>query len=248
MCTLTVVPLAGSRLRLAFNRDERPDRPAGLGPRQRRFGDREALLPIDPAAGGTWLAVNDAGLALALLNVTSENPAAAGVALRSRGAIIPALLGTASPSAALAVAEQGLDYSTFAPFRLVLVGQGVVADVRWDGREPMVMSRLLGGRPLLFTSSGLGDQLVDGARRELLDELFGGAPETWERAQEAFHRHRWPGREHLSVNMTRTTARTVSHSVIDLDPAEALFTYHPAAPDQPAERVSLRLPLIPGAA
>jgi membrane protein DedA with SNARE-associated domain len=92
------------------------------------------------------------------------------------------------------------------------------------------MNRLLGGSPVLFTSSGLGDHLVEGVRRELFDELLAGPSGTWQAAQDAFHRHTWPGREHLSVNMTRATARTVSFTVIDVTPAGALITYHPDAP------------------
>jgi hypothetical protein len=140
-----------------------------------------------------------------------------------------------------------LNYRDFAPFRLVLVGHGIVADVRWDGREPMVMSRLVGGAPLMFTSSGLGDQFVEGVRRELFEQMFAGPGETWTRAQNAFHRHRWPEREHLSVNMSRATARTVSHAVIALGPTDAVFVYHADAPDQPADHTTLTLPLVPGA-
>jgi hypothetical protein len=74
VCTLSVVPI-GDRVRLAFNRDEKRTRAPGLPPRAARIGHRTAILPTDPASGGTWLAVNDAGLALAVLNV---NPATGG--------------------------------------------------------------------------------------------------------------------------------------------------------------------------
>lgn len=247
MCTLTAVPLVSGAVRIAFNRDESRTRPAGLPPRVRQFGNRTAVLPTDPLAGGTWLAVNNAGLALAVLNGNPpDRDRSAPKPPRSRGEVIPSLLECDSPSAALLACDR-LSYRAFAPFRLVLVGAGLVANVRWDGREPMVMSRLVGA-PQMFTSSGLGDHLVDGPRRELFDQMFASGPETWEAAQSAFHRHRWPGREHLSVNMSRDTARTVSHSVIDLNVAEAVFAYHPDAPDQPAELTTVRLPLAPGAA
>jgi len=242
MCTLTVVSLPGALVRLAFNRDEQRIRPSGVPPARRRFGAREAVLPTDPVSGGTWLAVNDAGLALALLNA---NPSDTGQGLaphRSRGAIIPALLVCATPAAALGELERAVRYPDFAPFRLVLVGDGLVADVQWDGRQPMVMNRLLGGTPLLFTSSGLGDDLVEGVRRELFDVLFGGPADGWEAAQDAFHRHRWPDRPHLSVNMERADARTVSHAVVELGPAAAAFAYHPDTPDRPAEREFIHLP------
>ncbi|WP_193376992.1 hypothetical protein [Frigoriglobus tundricola] len=166
---------------------------------------------------------------------------------RSRGEIIPSLLDCDSPSAALAACEK-LNYRDFAPFRLVLVGAGIVADVRWDGDEPMVMSRLLGSTPLMFTSSGLGDDLVEGPRRGLFAEMFAGGPETWVAAQRAFHRHAWPDREHLSVNMSRATARTVSYAVVDVCATEADFTYHADAPNRHAQTTTVCIPLTPGAA
>ena len=66
MCTLTIFPLGNGNHRLAFNRDEARSRAAATPPRRGYYGDREALLPIDPAGRGTWIAVNDAGLAMAL--------------------------------------------------------------------------------------------------------------------------------------------------------------------------------------
>jgi hypothetical protein len=244
MCTLTVVPTPDRRVRLAFNRDERPTRPPALPPAIRAFGDRRAVLPTDPQSGGTWLGVNDAGLALAVLNL---NPPERWVrpSPRSRGHLIPALLGLDTPADALAELERAFDHRDLAPFRLILIGHGVAAEVRWDGGESMVTSRLVGGTPLLFTSSGLGDHLVEGGRRELFDDLFGGPSDDWKSAQDEFHRHRWPGREHLGVNMTRPTARTVSHSVIDLTDSAATVVYHPAAPHESAEPTVVRLPLAP---
>ncbi|MCE9563136.1 MAG: NRDE family protein [Planctomycetes bacterium] len=244
MCTLTVIPGANSHYRLAFNRDESPTRAKGLPPQVRHFGTHCAIMPIDPVSGGTWLAVNDAGLSLALLNVNlADRDRAAPKPPRSRGEIIPAFLTTDSPAAALVAAEHLLDYRDFAPFRLILIGNGVAADVRWDGREPMGTSRPVVS-PQMFTSSGLGDHVVEGVRGELFEELFAGLPESWEASQDAFHRHRWPGREHISVNMTRATARTVSFSVIEVGPASAVFTYQDASPDTTAECVKVQLPLL----
>ena len=75
-------------------------------------------------------------------------------------------------------------------------------------------SRPVGRTPLLFTSSGLGDHLVEGVRRELFEGFFAGPAEGWRAAQDGFHRHRWEeGRGHLSVNMARPDARTVSFAV-----------------------------------
>lgn len=248
MCTLTVLALPGDRVRLAMNRDEQRTRAAALPPVARQIGCRTAVLPIDPTTGGTWLAVNDAGLALALLNVNPQDPKFDRPA-RSRGTIIPALLESATPAAALSLLEQTIRYTDYAPFRLVLIGSGIGADVRWDGRESMVLNRLVGGVPLLFTSSGLGDHVVEGVRREHFEQLMNCPPDRWEQAQDEFHRNRWPDRPHLSVNMARDDACTVSHAVIELGVRSATFIYHPDAPDGPTSRHIVHLHYAtPGAA
>ena len=244
MCTLTVVPLPGGRVRVGFNRDERRDRPAGLPPRRWRVGSRTAVLPVDPQSGGTWLAATDAGLVLALLNVTPDRPAPRAAA-RSRGEVIPALLGCDSPADAVDAVGRVLDYRDFAPFRLVLVGSGVAADVRWDGSGAMVVNRLVGGSPLLYTSSGLGDRLVEGVRRELFADAFAGPPAGWAAAQDRFHRQPLVGREHLGVNMARADARTVSYAVVAVGDDGAEFAYHPDAPDRAADPVTLSLMFSP---
>ena len=66
MCTVSWLPEPGG-FTLCFNRDERRTRGAALPPESRRAGGRAFLAPYDSDHGGTWLAVNDAGLALGLL-------------------------------------------------------------------------------------------------------------------------------------------------------------------------------------
>jgi hypothetical protein len=261
MCTVTVVPGIGS-VRLAVNRDEQRSRPAALSPEVRYFGHRAAILPLDPVSAGTWVAVNDAGLALTLLNAPGTPGA---IPARSRGGIIPALLDSRTLAAAIdrALAINGAAY---APFRLVLVDGLEVGEVRSEGdrprqggrggiprhsqggrggiprhsqgsrggiSRPMLVGRTALTTPMLFTSSGVGDELVQAPRRNLFADLLASADR--EAAQEAFHRHRWPERGHLSVCMEREDARTVSYTVVTLAPDHVLLAYHPDAPDQPGE-------------
>jgi Transport and Golgi organisation 2 len=229
MCTLTLVPLPGRVIRLAFNRDEQRSRPAALPPQRRRFGPHDAILPIDPPLG-TWLAVNDAGLALALLNVNPPGSDSARRPERSRGEIIPDLLPCGSLDELLDRARE-LPASDFAPFRLLAVSEGVFAEVISKGHGVRLERRAVIAAPQLFTSSGLGDHLVEAPRRRLFTEMF--AIGDWPTQQAAFHRHRWPGREALSVCMSRPEARTVSHVVVDLRETDVVMTYLPDSPDRP---------------
>jgi hypothetical protein len=203
------------------------------------------VLPVDPTSGGTWIAVNDAGLALALLNVNSRNGIAAPPAAPlSRGNIIPALLHAQTPLAA-AFSALDLDAAHYAPFRLVLVNRREGVEVHSDGARVRLVCRNGLTRPQLFTSSGLGDQAVEGPRRQLFGEFF-DRPGDQLAQQDAFHRHRWPERPHLSVCMDREDARTVSHTLVLLGPDRVTLRYHPDAPDRPAEAVTLTLPLAVG--
>jgi hypothetical protein len=200
------------------------------------------VLPVDPTSGGTWVAGNDAGLALALLNVNGKKElSATPAAPQSRGKIIPALLHTDTPLSA-AFSALTLDPAQYAPFRLLLVNRRGGVEVHSDGTRIRLVWRIGLTSPQLFTSSGLGDQLVEGPRRKLFGEFF-DRPGDWLFQQDAFHRHRWPDRPHLSVCMDRQDARTVSHTLVSLGPARVTLSYHPDAPDRPAEAVTLTLPI-----
>jgi len=246
MCTVTVVPTRET-VRLACNRDELRSRPAARPPHIQRFGYRRAVLPVDPASGGTWVAVNDAWLAMTILNVNQEDSGRKLTVLpRSRGTIIPHLLGCDTLASALSHAT-ALKPTLYAPFRLVLTDRKELAEVRSDGRHVWLVSRTALAESLFFTSSGLGDHLVEKPRRQLFLEFF-SRPGDLVARQENFHRHHWPERPHLSVCMRREDARTVSHTVVSLGRDRVTLTYHPDAPDQPAVPVAVSIGLRTGGA
>lgn len=135
MCTVTIVPY-NDGFRLVCNRDERRDRPAAAPPTVHRLEYSAAIYPVDPSGGGTWVGVNDAGLAAALLNRTidaAESPRRSRrTPQRSRGLIIPKLLGCRSLTDALDMAA-GLDPARFDLFRLALVQRMAAVVVTSDG-------------------------------------------------------------------------------------------------------------------
>lgn len=235
MCTVTIIPIEHG-IRLACNRDEARTRPSALPPRVVACGTRQALMPIDPVGGGTWIAVNDAGLIITLLNFYAEpHRRDEAPPRRSRGTIIPTLAESASLADALARTEP-FAWDDFAPFRLVLADRCSYAQLWFDGRSCQRMAVTPRPGALLFTSSGLGDAIVEAPRRALFDEfIVPGA--DWRTQQDAYHRHSWPERRHLSVCMSRPEARTVSYTIVELEETVARMTYHPDAPDQPIDAV-----------
>jgi Transport and Golgi organisation 2 len=223
MCTVSVVGWGGG-LRLACNRDELLSRPIAIPPVIRLCGDRSALLPLDPQPGGTWIAVNDAGVAFVILNVNPRPVPDPSPRLRSRGTIIPALLQCDDAAQAAAAMTDDLNPDDFPPFRLIALDRQTCAEFTFDGQSLATTCRPFDGEPLMYTSSGLGDALVERPRRELFDRIVRSA-EACPRRQDEFHLHRWLDRPHLSVLMNRADARTVSRTVIDVSKQRARMQY-----------------------
>ena len=84
-----------------------------------------------------------------------------------------------------------LDASRYAPFRVLVMDRGEVAELSWHFPTVQLNLRTPSERPMMFTSSGLGDEVVDRPRRELFESWF-DEPGNWGREQDSFHRHRWP--------------------------------------------------------
>lgn len=215
-------------LRIMCNRDEKRTRTEALPPIRRKFGERTAILPIDPLSRGTWIGVNDAGLALCILNATvrADRPWTTRMRtapIRSRGQIIPSLLDCESVGEAIDRAA-AIESSEFPPFRLIAASRTHLGVVASDQNVVRVQQLRRLQSPFMATSSGLGDELVDPLRRELFGECLRNCVDASE-AQQRFHAHQWPDRKHLSVQMARADARTVSRTFVEVGCDFVRMTY-----------------------
>ncbi len=248
MCTVTIVPTfdradAPSGIRVLCNRDESRVRPAALPPVEKTFGQQLAVMPIDRVSGGTWIAVNDAGLTITLLNGNPRDMRdVTFTGKTSRGVIIPSLL-HAGCLAEAGEAVRAIDASKYPPFRLVVADTIDCLDAAGDDHDLAVRIQPITG-PLMFTSSGLGDALVAAPRHALFDGWFGDDRRRWEPRQDDLHRHRWDDRPELSVNMSREDAATVSLTVVEVTAQRVSLTYHPDGPGAITEQnaTCLQLP------
>jgi len=252
MCTVTFVAgLPGGGYVLTTNRDERPTRGRAHPPRIERLGGRRVALPRDADAGGTWIAVDEHGTCLCLLN---GDRAAPGVVhdprAPSRGLLVIDLLERARPEAIPPDLQRRWTRPgpRENPFVLLVVRPGRdgararLVRHAWDGRTLRSTAR---GPRDLDTSSGVDPERVRALRRDAFARLVpqrpGGpgasvAPGEVPRLRArlvAFHTGHEPGHaagDAYSPCMHREDASTVSMSRVEVVDGRVSLTYRDGQP------------------
>lgn len=211
---------------LFFNRDESVRRGKARAPELADFGGLRGIAPTDVDAGGTWLGVNERGLALALLNawdlrVDPREP-------RSRGLLVRDLL--AAPGADEALTRLAReDLVRYRGFTLLVLAPGGTAGVRhWDGHA---LAAAPAERPL--ASSSLDGGRARRERSALYARLTSGGAEPEHATLEHFHASHEPERGPWSPCMHRVEAATVSASQVRVGAREVALRY---ADGPPCER------------
>lgn len=227
MCTVTAWR-DGMRLVLTMNRDERVDRAPEGAP---EVGADPAsgirwVAPRDGQAGGTWMGLNDAGLAACILNgyAPGETVPVRDPSAPSRGGIVPELL-RRRPAEAFAWIRSGLDPSPYPSFTLVAstARQGLVA-VWIPGRGLDVEATEPGWT--LRTSSALAPAEVGALRAEAFAAWrASGAPHDG--PIPAYHLLEIDGRPEVSPLMTRreSATRSVTQASVDLRARAAVLRW-----------------------
>src|SRR3954465_12348029 len=94
MCTVTFIARKRGYC-LGMNRDEKLTRPIGLPPKKKSVNGHTVISPSEPG-GGTWIAVNDRGATLALINWYSITARVTPSKVTSRGGIVNSVSGASS--------------------------------------------------------------------------------------------------------------------------------------------------------
>lgn len=223
MCTVSWLPLADGYT-LCFNRDERYSRAPAMPPTERMDRGVRYLAPLDGDFGGTWLAANEFGITLCLLNryrIPGYEPPARPL---SRGLLVLELAGSTSARDAVAALEdRPLDQVQ--PFSLVAVEPGqAVRVVAWDGQALCGLTHRSPG--LILTSSSVTEPEVGAARRATFAALERTTPE----ALVEVHRSHLPERGRCSVCMHREDAETQSFSQVTVLADRITLLHVPDAP------------------
>lgn len=240
MCTVSWLR-DGDGYELLCNRDEQIARAEAVPPRISRCDGVAVLAPRDGQSGGSWISVNDRGIAVCLLNganITGEEREPR-QRVSSRGLVVTAVASSADVTevrARLGMMRLGM----FAPFTLVALAPGCAASIlEWNGHR------------LSWTGDGeqavpLASSSVDAAgarlrRRREFDRLTGCGQHVDRAALLSFHTSHLDQPGPHSPCMHRSDAATVSFSRISVLNSSIDFEYAAGAPCEKRPTRSVRL-------
>ena len=212
MCTVSWLRTRGG-YHVFCNRDERMSRPDAEPPRVHVMQRVQCLSPHDPSGGGTWIAANQFGVTLCLLNLPVDGPQGA----LSRGRIVRDAMHCASaPEAIAATARRRL--SSFSPFTMLALDTKNPATILcWDGRKALLLPNADGWQ--LLTSSSAEQTTAAKHRYAALPRI-----RTVDSLRR-FHYSHEPRPGPLSVCMHRADAQTVSFSHIEVNDRRVTWEY-----------------------
>ena len=198
---------------LAMNRDEKRARPEGLPPAQRIIGGQRVLYPSEPG-GGTWIALNDSGVCLALINWYSV----AGRVKRgslSRGNVILSV-GAASTGNFVDAGLKGLPLRRVNPFRLIVVfpASRKIIEWRWDSKR--LVREAHRWRLQQWVSSGLDEPRAQQVRGRTFKEVQSQSSVGSLNWLRRLHRSHSPQAGAFSTCMHRQDAATVSYTEVSV--------------------------------
>jgi len=222
MCTITWVR-EDRQYDLFCNRDERKTRKRAIPPAVHRTNDVSFLAPIDGDAGGTWIAANESGLTLTLLNYYHASVAVEPPAVRSRGLLVADLV-TCTDLQEIEDALRNVELQQYNPF--VLISFSASDDPlrsRWDGS--ILLHDRLSDSDLPLTTSAFEPGRVAQARRKTFSEyrdLWGGISIDM---LNAYHRSVEDEDSACAVCMDRSDSSTVSFTHVTISPDEISMAY-----------------------
>lgn len=219
MCTASW-SLGQGELSLCFNRDELKTRGEASPPEVIEIGGMKMLAAIDVDAGGTWLAVNERGVCVFLLNnygaqaVLAEPP----ISRRSRGEL-PLEFASYATRAAAVEAFAGAALGNYSPFLIAFADREGIDIFSWDGSSAEGVDRFDG----FATTSAYRTDEVQGYRESRYVSLLAGRRRLDGKERRELHLGTPHPDSAFNLMMLRDESRTRSVSTVEV--SESVVTY-----------------------
>lgn len=241
MCTVTFI----ARKRgysLGMNRDEKLTRRTGLPPKKRDVNGCVVLCPSEPG-GGTWIALNESGACIALINWYSISQRV-DRNLVSRGEVVNSVSAIVSPDLTDGVLKK-LPLNQINPFRLIGIFPVAreIVEWRWDLKQ--LVRKNHPWKTKQWISSGFDEPAAQRIRgktfQQTLRQSSAGSLDWLRR----LHRSHSPQTGPFSTCMHRADAATVSYTEVSVSPRKSVMRHQSGAPCHHSACSSCSLDVVP---
>lgn len=218
MCTVSYVPTGAANFILTSNRDENPERITHLPGEETTIVESNTIVcPKDSKAGGTWIAMSGTGKVACLLNGAFVKHKHQPPYRRSRGLI---LLDYFNFPSAAQFADK-IDLDQIENFTLVMVENGKLFELRWDG-ENKYFKELNASTHHLWSSCTLYDEETANIKFRKFDEWIKSVHHPDSDLLANFHGYKNPE----GYILDRPMVKTVSITTIQKQDLQLSMCYH----------------------
>lgn len=224
MCTVTFLPKKKGYI-LTSNRDEDKNRASKvIFPNSFEFDEELIVFPKDPQGGGSWIAADNNGKVVCLLNGAKEKHVKKDAYKKSRGLVVLDAFGYDSAKSF----AQNYDFQGIEPFTLVIgsyqKGKTTLGQIIWDENKAEY-TELDSTNPVIWSSSTLYPQPIREARKTWFEEFLKNGDFSVFGIRK-FHRFGGDGDKSNDLFMERGfNLGTVSITSVEFDDQGGEFTY-----------------------
>ncbi|MCC5856025.1 MAG: NRDE family protein [Idiomarina sp.] len=205
-------------MHILVNRDEQRDRDHALPPTRVTNNTVQAMMPIDPEGGGSWVAANDHGFVFCILNRYSRL-ASVEQSWQSRGELVRQLSQCENWSAVHELLQPG-KLALYRPFSLLVFhGNNEPEQFSWS---TTVLTQTVAPRSPVSSSKVL-PRFVPWMRKRWAQLTLPKHPQLSD--LEKYHLASQPICAHFGVNMSRPTSQTVSITRVELTTSQVTMSY-----------------------
>ena len=194
-------------------------------------GNYQMIYPKDPKASGTWLAIDNTGNLMCLLNGAFIKHAHRPPYKKSRGILLLELMSKSTPAGI-----RGYDYNGMEPFTLIIVLSEDLYEMRWDG-QVLHFTPMANDRPHIWSSCTLYNDEAQSMRKAWFRELDMTSQDVSIDSMLNFHKRGGKQDDYNGFVMNRNNVvQTVSISSIERSPLKFDFRHECLVTNTVAER------------
>lgn len=219
MCTVTFIPVKDKYF-ITSNRDEKHIRSKAQPPDIYIENGMSVVYPRDTDAGGSWIAMNEKGIAAVLLNGAFEKHESLPPYRKSRGIIFLEIIYSIKPSGYF----NQIDLSGIEPFTMIIF-ENELYECRWTGIEKHC-TKLKKDNSYIWSSVTLYSNIVTKKREQWFKTFVENNPNPTQEDILNFHRFTGDGDKQNDLNMNRNgLLSTVSITGISLQSGQFTIKY-----------------------